>query len=149
MSSRGSRLEDALDSLLVHRTLRDFLYLRPSKVVGGLRKEICDLLIVLDGFGIPIQLKGQGSSNSRQGEQLRRWSMKHAFTAGNQTSGACRTLSTTTVESDHPTQGKVVFEPGTLVPLHGLAVVEYTGSAFKMDEGPKHQDPNGTPIHYC
>ena len=128
--------------------MRDFLYLRPSKIVGGLEREFSDLLIVLDGYAIPVQLRGQGSTKARQAGALRRWTTKQAVAVGRQASGACRTLSSTTVCADHPTRGPVAFGPGDLIAIHGLAIVEYDGTAFQTDQVLKHEDPNGTAIHY-
>ena len=68
METRGSRLESDLDRLLAVHTMRDFLFLRPSVIKGGLLRELCDLLIVLYGGAIPIQLKGQGTNLARTDE---------------------------------------------------------------------------------
>ena len=146
MTTRGSALENAVDRLLATHTMRDFLYLRPSKIVGGLKRELSDLIIVLDGETVPVQLKGQGKA--RQAKALRHWTTKQAVDAGRQASGACRTLRSVDVAADHPTQGKVSFAPGDLLPIHGLAIVEYDGAAFQADGNLRHADPYGTPIQY-
>ena len=146
MTTRGSALENTVDRLLATHTMRDFLYLRPSKIVGGLRREISDLLIVLDGKTVPVQLKGQGKA--RQADALQHWATKKAVNAGGQASGACRTLRSVEVTADHPTQGQVSFAPGDLLPIHGLAIVGYDGEAFQTDEELRHADPYETPIHY-
>ncbi len=73
MTTRGPALENAVDRLLATHTMRDFLYLRPSKIGGGLKRELNDLLIVLDGETVPVQLKSQGKA--RQANALRHWTL--------------------------------------------------------------------------
>ena len=39
-------------------------------------------------------------------------------------------------------------EVGLALVLHGLTVVEYDDTSFQLDQKLKHEDPQGTPIHY-
>lgn len=145
---RGAQFEEIADGFITQRLLRDFIYLRPRVSLSRGYRELSDLLIVLEGNCIPIQLKVEGRDQTRSGDELASWVLKEAVAAGRQVSGAIRTIGGLKITVCHPTQGDVHFPPGTLTPTHGLAVMEYLGSPLTMPSYARHTSPSGVPIHY-
>ena len=95
-----------------------------------------------------IQIKAAGHGSFRSGERLVKWVTKKFVKAGNQTAGAIRGATTFNISADHPWRGKVDFRAGELIPICGIALVEYFGPPFMLAYNMKHRTSSGIPIHY-
>ena len=142
---RGSAVEELIEQFCKRPFLQDFLFLRP-KMEGG-RKELTDLLAVLEGKCLCIQNKASGESSSRSGQRLTNWAAKQFVIAGNQAAGATRKVLTSTISTTHWWQGNVVFHAGVLVPVCGIALVEYLGPPFGLTLEVMPQTSKGIPVH--
>lgn len=145
---RGSTVEDLTEQFCKKSFLQDFLYLRPKRVTGSKELELTDLLVVLEGRCLCIQIKASGKSSPRSGQRLIKWAGKRLVKAGHQTAGATRKIMTSVISTNHLWQGNVVFHVGDLLPICGIAAVEYLGPPFVLTFGIKHQTSERVPIQY-
>jgi hypothetical protein len=143
---RGSAFEELTDEFCKRSFLQDFLFLRPERV--SIRKELADLLAILDDKCLCIQIKARGSDSPTWGQRHDNWAMKQFNKAGRQAAGAIREVVTSGVSATHSWRGNVVFHAGELIPVCGIALVEYLGQPFVLTPEVKHQTPKGIPIHY-
>lgn len=116
-------------------------------MVSG-RKELTDLLVILEGKCLCIQIKAYGKGSSRSAQCLTNWATKKFVKAGHQAAGATRKITTSDISAIHSWQGNVVFHVGDVIPICGIALVEYFGPPFTLTFEAKHQNSNGIPIHY-
>lgn len=143
---RGSTIEELTEQFCKRSFLKDFLFLRP-KMVGG-HKELADLLVILEDRCLCIQIKASGKTSPRSGQRLTNWATKQFIKAGSQAAGATRKVMTSNISASHPWRGNVVFQAGDLIPICGIALVEYFGPPFTLTSKVKPQTSNGIPIHY-
>ncbi len=143
---RGSAIEELTEQFCQKPFLQDFLFLRPKMVSG--HKELTDLLAILEGKCLCIEIKASGQGSSRSGQRLMKWATKRFVEAGRKAAGATRRLVTSDIAALHPWRGNVIYHVGDLIPICGIALVEYSGSPFTLTSGIKHQTSNGVPIHY-
>jgi len=143
---RGSAIEELTDEFCKRSFLRDFLFLRPEWV--SINRELADLLAVLDDKCLCIQIKARGNDSPPSGQLLVDWATKQLVVAGRQAAGAIRKVVTSGVSATHSWQENVVFHAGDLIPVCGIALVEYLGPPFVLTTEVKHQTPKGIPIHY-
>jgi len=143
---RGSTIEELTDQFCKRAFLQDFLFLRPK--IAGRHKELTDLLAILEDKCLCIQIKasGKGSPHSRQ--RLTKWASKKFIEADSQAAGATRKVMTSNISAIHPWRGNVSFHAGDLIPICGIALVEYFGPPFTLPSEIKYQTSNGIPIHY-
>jgi len=143
---RGSAIEELSDQFCKRPFLQDFVFLRPKRING--KKELTDLLAILEESCLCIQIKASGQGSSRSGQRLTNWAIKKFVKAGQQAAGAIRKVKTSTISTTHAWQGNVIFQAGNLTPICGIALVEYLGQPFTLTSEIKHQTPTGIPIHY-
>lgn len=141
----GSFIEELTEEFCKRSFLQDFLFLRPKTVSGH---GETDLLAILEGKCLCIQIKASGKSSPRSGQRLTKWATKKFVKAGNQAAGTTRKVMTSAISTTHLWQGNVVFQAGDLLPICGIALVEYLGPPFTLTSEVKHQTSNGIPIHY-
>lgn len=143
---RGSAIEELTDEFCKRSFLQDFLFLRPGRV--SIRKELADLLAILDDKCLCIQIKARGNDSPTWGQRYTNWPMKQFVKAGRQAAGSIRKMATSEVLAFNSWRGNVVFHAGDLIPVCGIALVEYLGPPFVLTTEVKHQTPKGIPIHY-
>jgi hypothetical protein len=143
---RGSAIEELTDQFYKRSFLQDFLFLRPKRV--SINRELADLLAILDDKCLCIQIKARGNDSPPSGQRLINWATKQFAIAGRQAAGAIRKVMTSEVSATHLWRGNVIFHAGDLVPVCGIALVEYLGPPFALTLEVKHQSPKGIPVHY-
>jgi len=143
---RGPVIEELTNEFCKKPFLQDFLFLRPKLV--STNRELADLLAILDDKCLCIQIKARGSDSSLSGPCLADWAMKQLAVAGRQAAGAIRKVTASEVSATHPSRGNVIFYAGDLIPVCGVALVEYFGQPFMLAPKVKHWTPKGVPIHY-
>ncbi len=143
---RGPVMEELTNEFCKRSFLQDFLFLRPELV--STNRELADLLAILDDKCLCIQIKARGSDSSLSGRCLADWAMKQLTIAGRQAAGAIRKVTTSEVSATHPWRGNVSFYAGDLIPVCGVALVEYFGQPFVLAPKVKHWTPKRIPIHY-
>lgn len=142
----GSTIEQLTAEFCKRSFLQDFLFLRPKRVSE--HKELTDLLAILEGKCLCIQIKASGKSSPRSGQRLTKWATKKFVKAGNQAAGTTRKIMTSAISATHLWQGNVAFQAGDLLPICGIALVEYFGPPFILTSGIRHRTSKGVPIHY-
>lgn len=90
-------------------------------------KEVCDLIFVLKGSAILIQMKCQKDPQARLGKRLENWVRKVGKQALGQLQGALGTVAERDFWCQHPRRGRVEFEKGKLSVVHGIVLVETWG----------------------
>jgi len=143
---RGSAIEELIEQFCKRPFLQDFLFLRPKRARDN--KELTDLLVILGDRCLCIELKASGTGSSRSGEKLIDWASKRFVEAGKKAAGTTRQLAISNVSTNHLWQGNVIFRAGDLLPICGIAVVEYLGPHFILMSGIKHQTSKGVSIQY-
>jgi len=143
---RGSAVEEWTDQFCKRSFLQDFLFLRPKRV--STKRELADLLVILDDQCLCIQIKARGNDSLPSEQRLINWATKKFVTAGRQAAGAIRKVKTSEISATHPWQGNVVLHAGILVPVCGIALVEYLGPPFGLTLKVMPQTSKGIPVHY-
>jgi hypothetical protein len=143
---RGSTVEELTNEFCKRSFLQDFLFLRPERV--SIRKELADLLAILDDKCLCIQIKARGNDPPAWWQRHDNWAMKQFVKAGRKAAGSVREMATSEVLAIHSWRGSVVFHAGDLNPVCGIALVEYLGQPFVLIPEIKHQTLEGIPIHY-
>lgn len=148
MSSIGTRAEDLLASIVSYPLLIDFVHLRPEYQKGSKNPELCDLLIEDESKALVVQLKTQDVEQAKPNRDPKRWARKHIKDASRQVKGALRCLPYQDIVSNNPVRGPVTFPKGSLIGSHGLVIIDYSFSPFKIDEKLPVITDDLTPIHY-
>ena len=143
---RGSVVEEWTDQFCKRSFLQDFLFLRPKRV--STERELADLLAILDDQCLCIQIKALGNNSLPSEQRLINWAKRQFVTAGRQAAGAIRKIETSEISAAHPWQGNVILHAGVLVPVCGIALVEYLGRPFVLTPNVMPQTPKGIPVHY-
>jgi len=145
---RGPVIEDLTNEFCKRSFLHDFLFLRPRTGTASGNRELADLMAILDDKCLCIQIKAQGNDFPSSGRCDVNWAMKQLTAAGRQAAGAIRKVMTSEVSATHPWRGDVVFHAGALIPVCGVALVEYFGQPLVLTPKVKHWTHKGIPIHY-
>ena len=148
MSSIGTRAEDLLAAIVSYPLLIDFVHLRPIYQRGSKNPELCDLLIEDESKALLVQLKAQDLRQAKPNRDPQRWAQKQIKKASKQVRGALRCLPYQDLVSNNPVRGPVTFPKGSLIGCHGLVIIDYSSSPFKIDEKLPAITDDLTPIHY-
>jgi hypothetical protein len=150
LSSIGTIAENLLASIVSDPLLIDFVHLRPKR--GSKDDELCDLLIEDEPKALVVQLKTQDVEQAKPNRDPQRWARKYLKEASRQVKGALRCLPRQDIISDpkypNPVRGPVTFPKGSLIGCHGLVIIDYSYSPFKIDEKLPSITDNLTPMHY-
>ncbi len=149
--SRTRKIEEITAHFYEAPLTAENVFLRPARLDGpNGEREVCDVLVALRDQGILLSLKSQDAAEPRDGDRLRRWCAKHARKAASQISGARRAMRDQPFWCQHRRRGRVNFTPGSVTPVHGLAVIEtgprVTDTARLPDDLP--DSAGDTPITY-
>ena len=120
------------------------IFLNPAFLDRTLKREVCDLLLVLRNQAVVVQMKSQ--DKERRDEKLNRWIRKETKNAASQIKGAIRTLREHPLWCEHPRRGHVEFEAGYLKAVQCLVIVETQLSVAIPTDLPEVCD--GVPISY-
>jgi hypothetical protein len=106
---------------------RDFLFANPKYKKGRNEREVCDLLLLLDGYAVVVQIKtAERASKSGWDEQRwADWGNAKTGEALKQLKGGLRAMldgRASAVENDR--QGRVEIDPARLTHLFGIVVVD-------------------------
>ncbi len=121
-SQRSDEMERLVAELASVPLMRENVFHSARFLDGAVEKELCDVLLVHRGEAIVISVKAQNRARDR--ESTVRWLNKHGPKAVSQLAGAYRTLRNRAFWSMHPVTGRRDFEPGSVHPVHGLALLD-------------------------
>lgn len=145
--SKGHLVEEILSKILAEPLLVDFVHLRPLIEGSKNNRELCDILIEDSPLAIPIQLKVQGTEG-RNDLNAQRWARKQLPKASKQTEGELSWLSKSVIRVNNPFRGDIRYSQGSLIGVHGLVVIDYTGPPFSIEDGLPRRYKNTVPIQY-
>jgi hypothetical protein len=106
------------------------------------------LLIEDESKALLVQLKTQDVEQAKPNRDPQRWGRKQIKKASKQVMGALRCLPYQDIVSNNPVRGQVTFPKGSLISCHGLVIIDYSSSPFKIDEKLPAITDDLTPIHY-
>jgi len=125
MTDTGHAAEDFIGAIASEALFADFVHLRPTAVVNGQQRELCDLLIVLDEQAIAFEIKSQASQ--RDGGDEHDWFRKNLKKAASQLSGASRMIPRAAITATNRIGQSIAWQPGQLKMAHGVALFQVDG----------------------
>lgn len=124
IGTAGERFIEALWKLPFGK---DFLFANPKYKKGKNEREVCDLLLLLDGYAVVVQIKTAERASKSDWDQQRwaDWGNAKTKEALKQLRGGLRAMlegRAPAVENDR--QGRVEIDPAKLTHLFGVVVVD-------------------------
>ncbi|OPY77992.1 MAG: hypothetical protein A4E65_02486 [Syntrophorhabdus sp. PtaU1.Bin153] len=148
LSDKGRRAEEILEQLVSNPLLVDFVHLRPKYKRGRNIVELCDLLIEDEPNAVLLELKVQDREIAKPERNEQRWANNQILKASRQITGAINALPKYEIICSNRARGPTLFGKGSLVPLHGVIVVDVSDEPWTINSAlPKHSK-HGTPLHY-
>lgn len=127
--SRGSALERFIADLASFFFLKDFVFLSPCYVSGGNKRQITDLMFVLNHECVLVSIKGS-DGNEKAPQRLELWAAKKAFQSGKNAKTACQRAAKVEITATNLWSETRVFPPGVLKPMCGVGIVECSQELF-------------------
>jgi hypothetical protein len=146
---RGEFVERFIAGLSSLFFLNDFVFRRPCYVTGGQKREVTDLLLVLNRECILVSVKST-DGEAKAPERFHLWVQKKAWQASNNAKVACQRTARLEISGTNLWGEEKTFEAGSLTPICGVALVECSQNIF--GEIPLHSpkedaDAKSYPIH--
>ena len=146
--SRGTALENLIADLSSKFFMRDFVFLNPTYVSNGKKRQLTDLLFVQDRDCLVVSVKGTDGED-KAAERLPLWAKKKSREASKNAKTASQRITKLKSTATNMWGEKRVFPAGTLRPKCGLGIVECSQEVF----APISFDLNAPecsvcPIHY-
>jgi hypothetical protein len=126
---RGEFVERFIADLSSMFFLNDFVFCRPSYVTGGQKREVSDLLLVLNEECILLSVKGT-NGEEKTPDRFLRWAQKKAAQATTNARVACQRASHLEISGKNFWGEEKTFSGGSLKPICGLGLVECTQKMF-------------------
>jgi hypothetical protein len=145
----GRQGEIFITELSAQTLFFDFIHERPTyQKENGPKREICDLLAVLDGQALPIQIKTQSPNALRTNNTEARWFRNKIKKASRQVSGSLRIIETNEIRAVNRIRDIIHFPQGSLSSRHGIALFDIIKGEQSIPDEVTHSTPNNQTIHY-
>ena len=146
---RGDFVEQFIANLTSLFFLNDFVFRKPSYITGRQKREITDLLLVLNQECILVSIKGTDGEEKTH-ERFHLWVQKKAGHASKNVKVACQRTARLEISGINLWGEEKTFSAGLLTPVCGIALVECSQDIFgeiplnalKEDAG-----PDSYPVH--
>lgn len=125
--SRGRLLEQLTAQFSSLFFMKDFVLLHPTYLSSGSRRELTDLLLVLNNRCIVISLKGT-DGRIKTTERLARWLAKKAFEGSTNAKVAVQRLSRVDITAENLWGEQRHFPARSLKPECGVVLLECSHS---------------------
>lgn len=142
---RTTWAEEQAEKLCSFPLTAETVFLRVKYHKGG-EKEVCDLLLALQGACVVLSLKHQEDPRHRKGKALTEWCVKAAIGAVRQLDGAVKTIGNRPFWCEHARRGRVEFAPGDLSVRHAIVCVETFTPILLPESLP--DEVRGVPVTY-
>jgi len=126
---RGEFVERFVAQLGSMFFLNDFVFRKPSYITGPHKREVTDLLLVLNQDCILVSVKG-GDGEEKAPERFNFWAQKKARQATINARVACQRAARLEVSGVNLWGEERVFPAGSLAPLCGIGLVECSQNIF-------------------
>jgi hypothetical protein len=146
--SRGTALEHLIAELSSTFFMRDFVFLNPTYVSNGKKRQLTDLLFLQGQDCIAVSVKGT-DGEEKATERLALWARKKSREASKNAKTASQRIAKLEITATNMWGETRVFAAGTLRPKCGLGIVECSQELFapiSFDLNPL--DCSVCPIHY-
>lgn len=130
---RGTFVERLIAELASMFFMKDFVFLNPSYVTSGEKRQITDLMFLLNDECVFVSVKGT-DGNEKTTERLSLWAAKKARQASKNAKTACQRAAKLEVTATNLWGETRIFPAGTLNPIFGLGVVECSQEMFEPIE---------------
>jgi len=130
--------------------LNDFVFLSPSYVTGGQKRQVTDLMFLLKDKCAMVSVKGT-DGNAKAATRLTNWAAKKAHEASKNAKTACQRAAKLEITATNLWGETKTFSTGTLNPVFGLGLIECSQEMFKPMEFQLTHPVEGSPscpIHY-
>jgi hypothetical protein len=146
---RGDFVEQFIADLSSLFFLNDFVFRKPSYITGRQKREVTDLLLVLNQECILVSIKGTDGEEKTH-ERFHLWVQKKAGQASKNVRVACQRTARLEISGVNLWGEEKTFPAGLLTPVCGIALVECSQNIFgdiplnalKEDAG-----PDSYPVH--
>lgn len=126
--------------------MRDFVFLHPTYLSSGSRRELTDLLVVLNARCIVISLKGT-DGRIKTAERLAKWLGKRAFEASKNVKTAVQRLARVDITAENLWGEQKTFVAGSLKPECGIGLLECSQEMFRPVPFTSRTVTASVPIH--
>jgi len=126
---RGEYVERFIADLSSMFFLNDFVFRKPSYVTGGHKREVTDLLLVLNQECILISVKGT-DGEEKTDDRFHFWVQKKAGQASNNAKVACQRTARLEISGINLWGEERTFPAGSLTPVCGIGLVECSQDMF-------------------
>ncbi len=146
--SRGTALERFIADLTSMFFLNDFVYLSPSYMTSAHKRQLTDLMFLLNGECVLVSIKGT-DGNEKTTNRLALWAAKKAQQASKNAKTACQRTAKLVVTATKLWGEQRTFPAGSLAPICGLGIVECSQEMFQPIEFTLSSTtkPSAHPIH--
>ncbi|MFZ1008471.1 MAG: hypothetical protein WAN65_16635 [Candidatus Sulfotelmatobacter sp.] len=146
--SRGTALERLIGELSATFFMRDFVFLNPTYSSNGQKRQVTDLLFLLNQDCMVVSVKGT-DGEEKTGARLPLWTMKKSREASKNAKTASQRIGKLDVTATNMWGETRIFPAGTLRPTCGLGIVECSQELFRPIEF-EYKIPTVSvcPIHY-
>jgi hypothetical protein len=147
--SRGTVIERLIAELASRFFMKDFVFLSPSYVTGRHKRQVTDLMFLLNQECILVSVKGT-DGNEKTDARLSLWAAKKAQQASKNVKTACQRAEKLEITATNLWGETRTFPAGTLKPICGLGIVESSQEMFNPIEFTlTHRvDASMCPIHF-
>lgn len=146
---RGEFVERFIADLSSMFFLNDFVFRRPSYMTVGQKREVSDLLLVLNHECILVSVKGT-DGEEKAIERFHLWAQKKAGQASTNARVACQRTARLGISGTNLWGEEMTFPAGSLIPVCGIGLVECTQKMFgeiRLDAAPESANPGSYPVH--
>jgi hypothetical protein len=126
---RGEYVERFIADLSSMFFLNDFVFRKPSYITGGQKREVTDLLLVLNQECILISVKGT-DGEVKTDDRFHLWVQKKAGQASNNAKVACQRTARLEISGINLWGEERTFPAGSLTPICGIGLVECSQDMF-------------------
>lgn len=126
---RGVYVERFIANLSSIFFLNDFVFRKPSYITSGQKREVTDLLLVLNQECILVSVKGT-DGEEKTDDRFHLWAQKKAGQASNNVRVACQRTARLEILGVNLWGEEKTFAAGSLTPVCGIGLVECSQDIF-------------------
>lgn len=146
---RGEIVERLIAELSSVFFMKDFVFRSPSYLTGGQKRQVTDLMFLLNHDCILVSVKGT-DGNEKTTNRLSLWAAKKARQASKNAKTACQRAGKLEITATNLWSETRTFPAGRLNPICGLGIVECSQEPFKPINFKLQQSvaDSAYPIHF-
>jgi len=146
---RGEFVEQFIANLSSLFFLNDFVFRKPSYITGREKREVTDLLLVLNQGCILVSVKGTDGEDKTH-KRFHLWVQKKALQASNNARVACQRTARLEISGINLWGENKIYTAGSLTPVCGIGLVECSQDMFgeiPLNLSKKDAGAGSYPVH--